>query len=113
MKNSKIRKSKEITKSIITGLKESLKHSVGKKTVLRTREVYIPPVSEFKGKEIKIIRTYINLTQKLFARALGVSVKTVEAWEANRNIPDGPAQRILFALKNNPKALKVFNINIR
>ena len=48
------------------------------------------------------------MTQNLFAQTLGVSVKTVEAWEANKNIPQGPAQRILFALYNNPESVKSF-----
>ena len=110
MKKTNQRKSKEISNSIISGLSESLSYVRGKSTVYRARVVNIPPVPEFKGNEIKEIRGLIRLTQKLFAQTLGVSVKTVEAWEANRNIPDGPAQRMLFAFKNNPKSLRFFNI---
>jgi putative transcriptional regulator len=112
MKKTNQRKSKEISNSIISGLSESLSYVRGKSTVYRARVVNIPPVPEFKGNEIKEIRGLIRLTQKLFAQTLGVSVKTVEAWEANRNIPDGPAQRMLFAFKNNPKSLRFFNIKI-
>jgi putative transcriptional regulator len=45
----------------------------------------------------------------MFALALGVSKKTVEAWAANRNIPQGPAQRVLFLLDKNPKILETLS----
>ena len=34
----------------------------------------------------------------LFSEFMGVSVKTVEAWESGRNIPMGPASRVLDLL---------------
>ena len=48
--------------------------------------------------EIKQIRQRLNMTQKLFAAALGVSVKTVEAWESGTNTPTGIANRMLELL---------------
>ncbi|EKO34356.1 hypothetical protein LEP1GSC161_3268 [Leptospira santarosai str. CBC1416] len=41
---------------------------------------------------------------------MGVSAKTIEAWESGKNIPQGPAQRMLFILKNNSKALNILGI---
>ena len=38
----------------------------------------------------------------LFAQYMGVSVKTVEAWEAGRNHPVGAACRLLAMTKNDP-----------
>ena len=34
----------------------------------------------------------------IFAEAIGVSVKTIEAWESGRNKPQGPASRFLQLL---------------
>ena len=48
--------------------------------------------------------------QVLFAGLMGVSPKTVEAWEAGRNMPDGPARRILSMLKTDPGLPQRFNI---
>ena len=50
------------------------------------------------------------MTQVLFAGLMGVSPKTVEAWEAGRNMPDGPARRILSMLKTDPGLPQRFNI---
>lgn len=77
------------------GLNEAIAHEKGTR---RGREVTlsIRPVSTFTPQEIKAIRNSTGLTQVLFAGFLGVSVKTVEAWEAGRNHPEGAACRLLF-----------------
>ena len=48
----------------------------------------IAPVDVFTPSEIKSIRNSTGLTQNLFAKYMGVSVKTVEAWESGRNHPE-------------------------
>ena len=58
------------------------------------------PLTSYKMNEIKVIRKKINLSQNLFAKELGVPKKTVEAWESGRNIPQCPAQRILYIIKD-------------
>lgn len=50
------------------------------------------------------------MTQQLFASALGVSKKTVEAWEADRNIPEGPAQRMLELMEKDENLLEKYAI---
>ena len=52
--------------------------------------------------EIKAIRKSTGMTQKLFAGYLGVSVKTVEAWESGRNHPEGAACRLLSMTQKDP-----------
>jgi DNA-binding transcriptional regulator YiaG len=37
--------------------------------------------------EIRTVRKGLGLTQSSFADALGVSLRTVEEWEAGRNVP--------------------------
>ena len=50
----------------------------------------------------KSIRNKTGLTQVLFAKFMGVSVKTVEAWEAGRNHPEGTACRLLSMTRSDP-----------
>ena len=50
------------------------------------------------------------MTQYIFAGAMGVSQKTVEAWEAGRNVPNGPASRMLSMLKSDPDLLEKYHI---
>ena len=62
----------------------------------------IAPVEVFTAQDIKDIRHQTGLTQVLFARFMGVSVKTVESWEAGRNHPEGAACRLLTLTRNDP-----------
>lgn len=103
------RNSKEITRSIIAGLEDATLHAKGR---LKLREtVYdVSPIPNFRGKEIRLLRQNLELTQLIFARTLGVSLKTVEAWESGRNIPQGPAQRMLEILRHKPSVLKEVKI---
>ena len=57
----------------------------------------------FKGnyylvEDIKRIRNEAGMTQSVFAKYMGVSPKTVEAWELGRTHPTGPAYRLIDIL---------------
>ncbi len=86
---------------IKTGIEQAIEYEKGnlkaKKTVMS-----IAPVDAFLPSEIKDIRNKTGLTQVLFAKFMGVSVKTVEAWESGRNHPEGAACRLLTITKNDP-----------
>ena len=58
----------------------------------------ISPVTKYSNKEIKAIRNKAGMTQTVFADYMGVSKKTVEAWELGRTHPTGPAYRLLNIL---------------
>ena len=81
--------------SIITGLTEAVEDAQNGGTRLKRRVVSIVPVKEYSAKEIQEIRKRTGLSQKLFASYMGVSAKTVEAWETGTNHPSGAASRIL------------------
>ena len=81
--------------SIIKGLNEAIQYEKGQLKNVTVKRVKIASLPRFHGQEIKAIRERQRLSQQVFASALGVSKKTVEAWEADRNIPEGPAQRML------------------
>lgn len=59
----------------------------------------IDPVVEYSSEEIRRIRMEAMMTQRVFADFLGVSVKTVEAWERGRTHPTGPACRLIKFLE--------------
>lgn len=107
----KNRNSQEISSSIIRGLKQAMAHSTGDKSyTISEKKHSISPLPNYNGQDVKMIRKKLNLSQNLFAKAMGVSQKTVEAWESGRNIPQGPAQRMLFIIKNNPVLLNELKI---
>ena len=91
------------------GLNEAIAYNEGK-IKARTKTMTIEPVPDFKASEIKSIRNELGMTQVLFAGFMGVSAKTVEAWEAGRNMPNGPARRILAMLKVDPTLPQKMNI---
>ena len=94
---------------IMQGLEEVVAYNKGK-IKARTQTIFISPVPDFEAGEIKNIRTRLGMTQVLFAGFMGVSSKTVEAWEAGRNMPDGPARRILSMLQADPELPQRFHI---
>ena len=81
--------------SIIKGLKEVLEDSTKEKSSLKRHVVTIEKVKISSADEVKRIRLNTGMSQKVFAGYLGVSGKTVEAWEAGTNHPSGAASRIL------------------
>ena len=58
----------------------------------------IMPIREYSKREIREIRKRAGMTQNVFASYMGVSKKTVEAWEGGRTHPTGPAFRLMNIL---------------
>ena len=96
----------DVAKSIFQGLAESVEYEKGDKTKGNRHVVEIADLPHFHGGQIKEIRTKKKLSQAAFARALGVAAKTVEAWEADKNIPSGPVQRILSMINQDQEILE-------
>lgn len=92
-------KNNEVFNSILTGLNQALDYEKGMLTNVRRRKVTISPLPQYKADKIRSIRSTLNLSQMIFAEAIGVSIKTVEAWESGKNKPQGPALRILQMLE--------------
>ena len=65
---------------------------------VREETYTILPVREYSGKEIREVRMNAGMTQSVFAAYMGVSIKTVEAWEGGRTHPTGPVFRLLDIL---------------
>ena len=83
------------------GLEEAIAYEQGTLDA-KTRKMTVQPVSHYAPAEIKAIRISAGMTQVVFAEFMGVSVKTVEAWEAGRNQPIGSACRLLYLTKADP-----------
>ena len=84
---------------LMTGLDEAVKIErgflKGRKTVYE-----IQPIKKYDNIQIKRIRASVGMTQVLFADYMGVSKKTVEAWEKGANHPTGTACRLISLLEN-------------
>lgn len=94
--------------SIMTGLTEALEDAGSKDKKLKKRVVSVIPVKVFNAEEIQNIREKTGLSQKLFASYMGVSLKTVEAWEAGTNHPSGTASRILSMMEMDAELINNF-----
>ena len=87
--------------SLFEDLKEGLEEAIAYEKGCgagRVKTYMILPVKEYSGKEIRDIRTKAGMTQSVFASYMGVSIKTVEAWECGRTHPTGPVFRLLDIL---------------
>lgn len=62
-------------------------------------------VFETKEPDVAAIRAAYGLTQKQFARMLGISVRTLQNWEQGRRSPRGPARVLLHVAARHPEAL--------
>lgn len=94
--------------SIITGLNEAVDYEKVKfllKTTLR-----IEPLPDISAEDIKAIRKKLGFTQAVFAAVIGVSTKTVEAWETGTNQPIGPARRMISLIQFDPEILQSYHI---
>ena len=83
------------------GVEQAIEYEKGNLKAKKTT-LTITPVEVFTAHDIKDIRNQTGLTQVLFAKFMGVSVKTVESWEAGRNHPEGAACRLLTLTKKDP-----------
>ena len=85
-----------------------------RKGIVTVRNKYLKaaPLPEFTPEEIKKLRLSLSLSVRMLAELLGVTSKTVEAWEAGVNTPSGAAKRLLSMLKMDPDFLLVYQILI-
>lgn len=79
---------------LMEGLEEAVAYSKGKasaQTLARKRSLPNVNVAE--------IRESLCMTQKTFAAILGVSCRTVEAWESGKTNPTPTAKKLMYLLK--------------
>jgi putative transcriptional regulator len=98
-----------VYESIMQGLNEAVEYQQGNINARKTR-LSIKPLSVFDVADIKQIRQKTGLSQVVFAGSLGVSPKTIEAWESGRNKPEGASRRLLEIVRDNPDILTRFQV---
>ena len=79
---------------LMVGLEEALAYSKGKasaETFVRKRS--LPTINVVE------IRESLRMTQKSFAAVLGVSCRTVEAWESGKSNPTPTAKKLMFLIQ--------------
>ncbi len=107
------KKYKDMTvgEGLITALEQAIDYERGKPVKgVTSRKISIAPLPHYNAQKIKDIRTGLGLTQSTFAHVMGVSKKTVEAWESGRNEPKGPAQRMLMFFEKDNKFLEKYGL---
>ena len=95
----------DVSKSVMRGLQEMLDHAQGKIN-LKAHYVAATPPKVYTACEVREIRDKLNMSQGFFAEVIGVSKKTVEAWEYGHGKPSGAASRVLSIAEKDPDALR-------
>lgn len=98
----------KVFNSIMTGLTEAVEDAKSKDKKLNRRVVSVLPVKKYQASEIQQIRKSTGMSQKVFASYMGVSSKTVEAWESGTNYPSGTASRLLNMMEMNGNLIEEF-----
>ena len=94
----------EMFTELLGSAHEALEHAQGKRS-LRTTTLPLPP-KPLNGRAVKRLRATLHASQAVFARYLNVSTKLVQAWEANRRNPEGPALVLLHIAAEQPAVLE-------
>ena len=87
----------------LQGFKEALQSGAvdGNRFTCRTIELDLKP-QPYNPEAVKKTRKLLGASQAVFARFLGVSTKTVQAWEHGSNSPSDMACRFLDEICHNP-----------
>ena len=91
-------------KLFMEGVKQMVEHYHGLRHDLRTTILPMPPES-MDAAAIRALRERIGTSQAVFAMALNVSTKTVQAWESGARKPDGGNLKLLRVAEAHPEAV--------
>jgi putative transcriptional regulator len=84
-----------------TSLEEGIRFARGELDLKKT--VVPSPPPEFQPRDVLGLRRQFNMSQRLFARTLNVSAKTVQSWEQGTRRPSQAALRLLQVLRSRPE----------
>lgn len=86
---------------LMNGLNDALAYEKGSaKAETYARKKSLPEV------DIKKERASLNMTQKAFAALVGVSKRTVEAWESGKCTPSPTAKKLIHLISVEPALIK-------
>lgn len=89
---------------LVDSMNELLEQTRGKRS-LRTTTLLRPP-APFTSRAVKRVRAQLCASQAVFAGYLNVSSKLVQAWEAGRRRPEGPALVLLHIAASQPGVIE-------
>ena len=79
---------------IMDGLTEALAYEKGKASAETfARKQSLPAINVLE------VRKSLSMTQKAFANVLGVSCRTVEAWECGKSTPTPTAKKLIYLIQ--------------
>ena len=55
--------------------------------------------------DVKAIRASLDMTQRAFSAAFGISLSTLQKWEQEGRMPEGPTRAYLKVIERNPEAV--------
>ncbi len=80
----------------------SRKREIGMEVLEGIREIKRGEHGRINVPSVAAIREGTGLSQRKFARLLGVSVRTLQEWEQGRRSPSGAARTLLRIAAKNP-----------
>lgn len=87
-------KNVDLFSGIMSGLEEVLEYEKGKASAETfARKHSLPNVN------VASVRFSLNMTQSAFASMLGVSKRTVEAWECGKTTPTPTAKKLIYLIQ--------------
>lgn len=90
----------------LTGLRDALARGerLSDRFTVRTVELDFEPRA-WSGRDVRSLRESLHTSQAVFAKLIGASVKTVQAWEQG-NVPPPMARRLLDCICDDPAPWK-------
>ena len=58
------------------------------------------------GPDVRSLRERLGLSQEAFADRFHLSLRTVQEWEQQRRVPEGPARVLLRVIERDPEAVE-------
>ncbi|MCD7845370.1 MAG: helix-turn-helix domain-containing protein [Oscillospiraceae bacterium] len=96
----------DVFSGIMDGLQEALAYKEGRasaETLARKRSLPVICVAE--------VRSSLSMTQREFANVLGVSCRTVEAWESGKSTPTPTARKLMYLIREDNTLVEKLLVN--
>jgi len=96
-------KTNETGRRLMEGVRQ-MHHAAatGDYTGMRVHQLDIPDPGQYRAKGVRALRDTLGVTQRTFARLLGVSPELIEHWEQGLREPSPLARRLLDRIKADP-----------
>ena len=93
-------KGSALGRRLIAGLKDAVAHT--------RREIDLPSYTVVVPERVDVakVREHLGLSQAAFARAFGLDVTAIHAWEQGRRRPDRAARILLAVIAKEPMAVQ-------